>query len=118
MTSKSGPPRDDLSLPLAGLFLLTLVGGLLAIHLVREGRANLFYVEGRCVLLDKRVHEDGGTYRPDFLIRYTAAGREHEVWAYDAVRAWTILRWPKERIVARFTVGQEYPCCNVVKPKG
>ena len=98
--------------------VLTLFGGMLAFHLGAEVRANYFYVEGRCVLLDKRVHEDGGTYRPDFLIRYTAAGREHEVWAYDAVRAWTILRWPKERIVARFTVGQEYPCCNVVKPKG
>jgi hypothetical protein len=112
MTGKSGMPCDDLSLPLAGLFVLTLVGGLLAIRLVREVRANFCYVEGRCVLLDKRLfeHRGGGSYRPEFLIHYSVAGREYEAWTYDAVRATTIVRWPKERVLEWFTVGQKYPC--------
>src|SRR5262245_7134009 len=116
MASESGTPRDDWSLPLFGLFLLTLVGGLLAIHLGRELRANLFYVEGQCVVLDKRLVESpprraiNSTYRPEFLIRYTVAGQEREIWSYDAVRASPAWRWPKERILDSFTIGQAYLC--------
>src|SRR5262245_15073960 len=117
MTTKSGTPRDDWSIPILLLFLLPAVGGGLALTLPRELRANLVYVEGRCVVLDKRVVEDpsrrkavNSTYRPEFLIRYTAGGREHLVWAYTADRSSSALRWPKERVLERFTVGQEYPC--------
>jgi hypothetical protein len=117
MTTESGTPRHDWSGPLAGLFLLTLVGGLLALDFLPEWRANHFYVEGRCVLLDKRLAEDppsgkafNSTYRPEFLIRHTVAGREYRVWTYDAVHATTALRWPKESILDSFTIGQAYPC--------
>jgi hypothetical protein len=98
------------------LFVLTVVGALLSVTLLPEWRANHTYVEGRCVVLDKRVVEVPSrraancVYRAEFLIRYTVAGREHERWAYDAVRASTALRWPKERVLDDFIVGQEYPC--------
>jgi hypothetical protein len=110
----STTPRDDWSLPLFGLFFLLLVGGPLALSLLPEWRANHFSVEGRCVVLDKRVaefaHHKGVTWRPEFLIRYTVAGRQYEEWAYDAVRASTGLRGPNDRILDKFTVGKEYPC--------
>jgi hypothetical protein len=100
-----------------GVFLLALVGGLLALEVVPDLRARLLYVEGRCVLLDKRLveHPPSGkainsTYRPEFLIRYTVAGREYKTWAYKAVKASSGLRWPEEHVLESFTVGQEYPC--------
>src|SRR5436190_24329518 len=113
MSTQSGTPRVDWSLPVFGLFPLVLVVAFLTMNLRREVRANYLYVEGRCVLIDKRVFEDpfggGGTYRPEFLIRYPANGGEHEVWAYDAhpgyASAW---RWPKALTLERFTVGHEY----------
>jgi hypothetical protein len=113
MATESGTRRDDLSLPLAGLFCLTLVGGVLTLSFLPESRVILFYVEGRCVLLNKRVAEyrpGDDSYRPDFLIRYTVSGREYRRWTYDAVRASTAFRWPNERILDRFTVGAAYPC--------
>jgi hypothetical protein len=122
MTSKSGTPRGEGALPL-GLFLFFVVGWSAIFLVLPEWRANHLYVEGRCVLLDKRLVEDSSsgyrgarnsTYRPEFLIRYTVAGREYQAWTYDAwvlaLRASTALRWPKERVLDSFTVGQEYPC--------
>ena len=110
-SSQSATPGDDWALPIVGLFLLVPVGAFLAFLLHREARANLFFVEAPCVVLDKRVHEDEpGLYRPEVLIRYAADGRDHEVWAYDAHRIWSAWRWPKERALEQFTVGQEYPC--------
>lgn len=115
MASASTTPRDDWA-PLAGLIMcLVLFGGMLAIIFVPEWRVTHSYVEGRCVVLDKRLVEFPGrkandTYRPELLIRYTVAGREYRVWAYDAVHASTGLRGPNERILKEFTVGQEYPC--------
>jgi hypothetical protein len=117
MTTRSRTPRDDLSWPILGVFLLALVGGFLALEGVPNLRARLFYVEGRCVLLDKRLieHPPSGkainsTYRPEFLIGYTVAGREYKTWAYKAVKASSGLRWPEEHVLESFTVGQEYPC--------
>ena len=109
-TAPPPDPLDDWGLPLAGLFVLTLVGGLWFITFVPEWRVNNFYAEGRCLLLDKRVHEDEGLYRPELRIRYRVDGWDYETWAYNAVRSHSIWRWPKERFLARFTVGQEYPC--------
>src|SRR5437870_3951779 len=78
----------DGSLPFLFALLLTLVGGLLAINLLPEWRANHVYVPTRCVVSDKRVVEHAGrrgvSYRPEFLIRHSVAGRDYEVWAYDA----------------------------------
>jgi hypothetical protein len=114
MTAKSGNPRDDLSLPLIGMFCLILVGGLLVLDFVPELWAMLSYVEGRCVLLDKRLVENppvgNGTFRPEFLIRYTVDGRVYQTFAYRAVKSSSGWRWPEERVLERFTVGQEYPC--------
>jgi hypothetical protein len=117
MTARSGAPRDDLSWPILGVFLLAVVGGLLALEVVPDLRTRLFYVEGRCVLLDKRLVEHprsgkaiNSTYRPEFLIRYTVAGREFRTWAYKAVKASSGFRWAEERVLEGFTVGQEYPC--------
>jgi hypothetical protein len=44
------------------------------------------------------------------LIRYTVDGREYEKWAYDSFEYYTAWRWPKERMLERFTVGEMYPC--------
>jgi hypothetical protein len=67
MSTEPATLRDDWSLLLLGLFLLTLVGGLLAINVLPEWRANHDYVAARCVVLDKRVVEvigrKGTTYR-------------------------------------------------------
>jgi hypothetical protein len=116
MSTKSGPPGVEVWV-LIGLPFLAFVGGLLALDFVPEGRANYFYVEGRCVVLDKRLVEYppsgkaiNSTYRPEFLIRYTVAGREYQPWAYKATRSSSALRWPKERTLESFTVGQAYPC--------
>jgi hypothetical protein len=57
---------------------------------IPEWRANNYFVEHTCVVLDKRIDEhagdDGPTYRPEFLIRYSIAGRDYEVWTYEATR--------------------------------
>ena len=58
MTAEPSKKGDDWSLPLVGLFLLTMVGGLLYIQLSRELVASIFYDETRCVILDKRVVEN------------------------------------------------------------
>jgi hypothetical protein len=119
MATQSGTSRGD-GLLLSGLFLLAVVG-CLAYGLVRpEWRANVVYVEGRCVVLDKRLIEKpsrkaaNSTYRAEFLVRHTVDGRDYEAWTYDAatlnVRATTALRWPKERLLESYDVGQEYPC--------
>jgi hypothetical protein len=117
MPARSGVQRDDLSWPILGVFLLAVVGGLLALEVVPDLRARLFYVEGRCVVLDRRLveHHPSGkainsTYRPEFSIRYTVAGREYQTWAYKAVKTSSGLRWPEEHALKSFTVGQEYPC--------
>jgi hypothetical protein len=118
MTTKSGTQRDDdLALPLIGTFLLIMMGALLVLDFLPELWAQYFYVEGGCLLLDKRLveHPPSGkafnsTYRPEFLIRYKVAGQEYQAWAYKAVKSSSALRWPKERVLESFTVGQEYPC--------
>jgi hypothetical protein len=117
MTTQSGTPREDGAWPILGLFLLAALGAFLALDFLPEWRAKHFYVEGRCVLLDKRVVEhrpsgkaNNSTYRPEFLIRYTVEGREYQLWAYKAVLSSSALRWPKERLLESYTVGQEYPC--------
>ncbi len=122
MASASGKPRDDALLPV-GLVLLGLVGLAASYFVLPEWRANHCFVEGRCVLLDKRLVEDASTgykgssnstYRAEFLIRYTVAGRDYQVWTCDVGvlehQRTTALRWPKERVLDSYSVGQEYPC--------
>lgn len=76
-------------------------------------RANTKYVEGRCVVLDKRIVEirdDGTTYRPEIHIKYTVSGREFQIWTYDAAKVSSSGRAGKQNILDQFTVGKEYPC--------
>jgi len=114
MATPSGTRRDDgFGGLLAGLFFLAAGWGLLSLTLVPEWRANHLYAEGRCVLLAKRLAEhprDVGSYRAEFLIRYTVAGRELQGWTSDAARDHTGFRWTSEHLLGRFTVGEAYPC--------
>jgi hypothetical protein len=111
MPTKSGPSGVEVWV-LIGLPFLAAVGGLLALDFVPEWRANHCYVEGRCVLLAKRLVEypRSGADRPEFWIRYTVAGREYQAWAYKASRSTSVFDGPKRRILESFTVGREYPC--------
>lgn len=121
MTTATRKSGEEWGRPLLGLFLLLIFGSLLTMRLWNDVRANYFYTEGSCLLLDKRIvgdPEEGttgeGVYRPEFLIRYTAEGQDYEVWTYDIdvlfYRCSTALRWPKECTLRRFTIGEEYPC--------
>ena len=100
-----------------GLFILFGVGGLAGMvfgMLVPEWRANHRFVEGRCVVLAKRLgqshDEDGPTYRPEIHVRYTADGRQREAWTYDIHGTYTSGRAGQEAILAGFAVGGQYPC--------
>jgi hypothetical protein len=79
-----------------------------------EWRANNSFVENTCVVLDKRIieeaGEDGPAYRPEFLIRHTVNGLDHEVWAYDVGHRSSSNRQRKEKILQQFVVGKQYPC--------
>jgi hypothetical protein len=79
-----------------------------------EWKANHDYVQGRCMVLNKRLAEksddDGTTYRPELLVRYTAGGREFQEWAYDAARVFSGGRAGRQAELDGFTVGQQYPC--------
>ena len=116
MSSEPAKPREKQTALLLGLVFLPFVVMLLALDFVPEWWAHQTYVEGRCVVLDKRIVEDasgkGGnsTYRPELLIRYSVAGREYQTWAYRAVHSSSALRGPKESVLESFTIGQEYPC--------
>jgi hypothetical protein len=70
------------------------------------------YVECRCVVLDKRLgqqgDEDDATWRPEIHVRYTVDGQQHEVWTYDFDGAYNSDQGAQQRALAAFTVGQEY----------
>lgn len=95
-----------------------LFAGALAIVIVPEWRANYRYVEGACVVLDKRIAESrtskngrtSMTYRPDIHIRYQTPAGEHTAWTYDAARIYSIGRSGKEEALEQFRVGSQYPC--------
>jgi hypothetical protein len=119
MSTESGKQSDGWELVFPGLLILPLVGLFLVSRLTVEVPANQFYVEGRCVLLDKRIAEDNepgpkgaanSVYKPEFQIRYTVDGQVHEAWTYNGFQYLTAWRWPKERILEGFSVGEEYPC--------
>jgi hypothetical protein len=115
MSTESAARRNDWSLPLLGLLLLTLAWLFLIVIVLPEWKVNHDYLESRCVVLEKRLAKNvgrraGRLCRPEFLIRYTVAAAEHEVWAYDAVGAYDDLWSTNRRILDQFTVGQDYPC--------
>src|SRR5579872_4620572 len=100
-----------------GVFLLFGVGGLGGMvfgMVVPALRSNHRFVEGRCVVLAKRLGqsqgEDGPTYRPEIHVRHTADGRQHEAWTYDIHGHYTGDRFGQEAILNNFAVGGQYPC--------
>jgi putative SOS response-associated peptidase YedK len=99
-----------------GAFILFGVGGLAGMvfgMVMPEWRVNHRFVEGRCVVLAKRLGESSGengpTYRPEIHVRYTADGRQREAWTYDIHGLSTGGRAGQEAILAGFAVGGQYP---------
>jgi len=82
--------------------------------IVPEWRVNHFYVENRCVVLDKRFGQSNGSrghvYRPEIHIRHTVNGQVFQLWTYDASGAYSGRGSRTEEILAGFVVGQPYPC--------
>jgi hypothetical protein len=100
-----------------GVFLLigAMFFGLLLYTLtLPELSALVRYVEHTATVLDKRLVEnagdDGPTYRPELLIRYTVDNREYQTWTYEAGKVASGGRAGKQAILDRFVVGQDYPC--------
>lgn len=106
------PPRFVFGI----LFLLGLVGtgvfGYVQIWLPL--RANLFYAETTCVVLDKRLAEQNGeggkSYRPEIHIEYAVEGVKQRVRTYDATGDWSDARAAQQRTLEQFQVGGQYPC--------
>ena len=77
-------------------------------------RANLFFTETTCVVLDKRLAEqdgeDGKTYRPEIHIEYVVNGVPQRTWTYDAAGVFTNEHAAHVRTLGQFQVGQRYPC--------
>ena len=103
------------------LCALALAGGLFALGAVffeltiPELRANRDFVEHRARLIDKRLDEqpasEGSIYAPRFRLQFTAHGRGYSPWIpYDVTDLHTRDRERSEALLARFEVGQEYPC--------
>jgi hypothetical protein len=100
-----------------GVFVLFGVGGLAGMvfgMIVPAWRVNHRFVEGRCVVLDKRLGqsqgEDGPTYRPEIHVRYTADGAQREAWTYDIHGTYTNNRADQEAILGAFAIRGQYPC--------
>jgi hypothetical protein len=74
-------------------------------------RAQLFFIETRCTVLDKRLGDGGdNTWRPEVHIQYEVNGQIRQTWTYDAAGVYSSGRAAKEAILARFVQGQQYPC--------
>jgi hypothetical protein len=91
-----------------------LVAGLMFQSLLRPlWRASHSYVEGICVVLDKRIGEshgdDGTTYRPEIHIQYSVDGKDYDTWTYDAARVYSSGLKGKQAIINRYQIGGEYP---------
>lgn len=103
------------------LFMLPFLGfGLLALGfagkvVLDHVRVASEFVETACVIVGKRLVEnrdsDGSTYRPEFTFRFNAGGETVEATGYSiAGFISTSDRRGSERALARFVVGEEYPC--------
>jgi hypothetical protein len=92
---------------LMGLISTAVVG---AFVIVPVARARCFYEETTCTILDKRIaHDNDGNFRPEFLIEYRVAGQVHQVWTYEATRAYTNIGSP-QALLDQFVVDKRYPC--------
>jgi len=115
LISKKSPrnwtPRQQWSLFLILTLLLWAATAIFLRALVwSELRANHFFVESRCTVLDKHLktsYSDGrATYRPDILVRYSVDGATYDVWTYDASHVYR--DGPGRQ--GQFVIGNEYPC--------
>jgi hypothetical protein len=83
------------------------------LNILPEWRANHVYRETRGVVLGTRLvedaDEDGTTYKPEVHVRYTAGGREHDVWTYDAGGSTFGSRSRAQGQLDRFRDGRECP---------
>lgn len=115
-SERPGPLGCSGALFLVGIWLF-LCAVAFAVVIYPEWRVNHSYVEGTCLVLDKRIGvststEDGqtiSTYRPEVLIRYQVEGTEHTAWTYDAAGSYSTGRSGKEKMLQQFQVGQQYP---------
>lgn len=105
----------------AGFFALALLIGCAALGAVfvqmgiPELRANRDFVEHRARLIDKGLDEQrsggGSVYAPRFRVRFSLDGRTYSPWAsYDVADLHDSDRQRSETLLARFEVGQDYPC--------
>jgi hypothetical protein len=100
--------------------LVMLVWGFLRL----DWRVNNRYLQGSCVVLDKRLADSDGrfpnvghegtppkiSYHPEIKIRYEVGGRTYEVWTYDAIAMFDTDKDRMQAIVDSFQVGATYPC--------
>ncbi len=83
------------------------------------------FVEGRCEILGRQIIEEERRsksstkapslsrrmhYRPDFHIRYEVAGKALEARTWRIVESSSTSKASQEKVLARFEVGQSYPC--------
>ena len=112
------PTRNVRPRPYVGPVMLILVGvvwGVLlyVFFLAPDWRLHHDYVEGRCVVLEKRLgvndDDDSTFYRPEIHVRYAVDGRPHEAWTYDADGVYSPDHDAQQHILDGFAVGPEYP---------
>jgi hypothetical protein len=83
------------------------------------------FVEGRCEILGRQIIEEEKRsksstksrslskrmhYRPEFHIRYEVAGKTLEAHTWRIVESSSTSKTSQEKVLARFEVGQSYPC--------
>ncbi len=103
-----------LFLAIGSVFLVLL----LRMPVLPEWRANHDFAETPCTVLDKRLGQrpgsDGGSYRPEILIRYTVGDRTLETWTYDitfnSTWGYAASRESPQSKIDRFTTVKQYPC--------
>jgi len=80
----------------------------------KDYRVRTVYRETTCTILGKRLKEstdsDGTTYAPEFTFRYHVNNQEYTCTGYDSFGATSSGRAGKEKILARYDIGGQYPC--------
>src|SRR5690242_18000671 len=66
-------------------------------------RAQFFFEQTPCTILDKRLAEGSdSTWRPEIHIKYQVSGREFSAWTYDAAGTFRSGRASQQAIVDGF----------------
>lgn len=85
---------------------------MMSMDLFREWKASNQFVEQKCVVVGKELivpHFRGG-YQPRISIKYTVNRQKFAATTYAANDNWGHSRSQAQDILARFAIGQEYPC--------